>query len=110
MKNTPLQHGEVMLVPVSAVPEGLKRRDANSVIVAHSETGHHHVLECPKPMAIYSDDEENQFFVQLFASGKLVHKKEHDFHKTLKADSVIYEVHRKNEYNPYTKLISEVRD
>lgn len=110
MSYKPLQHGEVMLVPVIEVPEGMKQHRTKSFIVAHSETGHHHVLECDQEMAVYSDEEENKFFVQLFAPGKLVHKKTYDSHKTLEADPIIYEVHPKREYNPYTRLIQEVRD
>lgn len=39
--NTPIQHGENILIPIAKLPKG-KTQEHKIVIVGHSETGHHH--------------------------------------------------------------------
>lgn len=110
--HTPLQHGELILAPVpdSDIPAGAAVTYDTRVIVGHSETGHHHVLECDQPMAVHRTDTDSALFVRLFAPGRLVHVKEHDQHATLLADPVTYRVYQKREYRPFAKIVDLVRD
>lgn len=101
------QQGEVMLVPVSKVPKG-KSTKSKSYIVAHSETGHHHVLESATEFEITEQDVET--YLTVLAEGKLVHKKAQDRHKDLVIKPGKYMVHHKTEYNPFDRLIQRVVD
>src|SRR3990167_3416541 len=40
-----VRHGEVLLKPIAKIPKGAKLiKEAQEHIVAHSETGHHHIV------------------------------------------------------------------
>lgn len=48
MKNnlSPIRHGEVILNPIQKLPSDAKlNNESNKIVVAHSETGHHHILQ-----------------------------------------------------------------
>ena len=100
-----VRHGEAMLVPVK---KNFKGEEHNLFIIAHSETGHHHVLESKKPFKISQTDKE--FLIELFEPGKLVHKKSVDAHKTLTIAPGKYQIRHKTEYNPWEGVISRVFD
>lgn len=105
MSNKPLRHGEMMLVPVRTKVTGTEH---NMFIVAHSETGHHHVLESKKPFIVNQSDKE--FLIELFEPAKLVHKKTVDKHNTLTVAPGKYKVIYKNEYDPFKEIIRRVTD
>ena len=44
MKNI-IRHGEVILYPTTLPTDAILSEQSNQYIVAHSETGHHHILE-----------------------------------------------------------------
>lgn len=108
MKVLAIRHGEVLLQPVEKAPEG-KVTKHKTFIVGHSETGHHHVLEATKSFEVtkMSNDE---LYVRLFEPAKLVHKKTVNRHHDLAVIPGIYKVIRKNEYDPFEKVMREVWD
>ncbi|MCA4995135.1 hypothetical protein HWD35_10465 [Tsukamurella tyrosinosolvens] len=110
-KNKPIRHGECMLRPVVEVTPATAQRSA-TVIVGHSETGHHHVLEAPggHDLAYWTDDATHELFVQLAAPGKLVHKKDVNRHNDIEVAPGTYRVSRKTEYDPFEKVVREVWD
>lgn len=103
--NKCIRHGEMMLIPVEKKVTGDKH---SMFIVAHSETGHHHVLESKKPFTVSQSDKE--FLIELFEPAKLVHKKTTDKHKTLPVPAGRYKVVYKTEYNPFLQEIQKVMD
>lgn len=107
MKNAPIRHGEIMLVPVNKIPAG-KISKVNLFIVGHSETGHHHVLESKVEFEVTEADQELYF--RLFEPSKLVHKKAVDKHKDLTIAPGLYKRYHDTEYSPFTRLIEAVRD
>lgn len=107
MKNL-YQHGEIILSPVESMPEGSK--PTKSAILAHSETGHHHVLEASTTFGFLAETESTDLYVEVRKAAFLVHKKLVDFHRTLDIDPGVYKEFKKLEYNPWTKMIQEVRD
>lgn len=113
--NKPIRHGELLLVPVGYIPTG-KLESATSKILAHSETGHHHVLEGKNlkygratPFEVITDPEDN-VFVRLMAPGTLVHKKEFDRHADLVIAPGMYRVKHKTEYDLFGDVIRAVID
>ena len=57
MTNKPyaVRHGEVILQPINSLPtEAQLEKTTKKEIIAHSGTGHHHVLEATKPFKVYT--------------------------------------------------------
>jgi hypothetical protein len=106
---TPIQHGEAMLVPVSVMPKG-ETRKVTSEIVAHSETGHHHVVESATKFEVTGNVDKEDLYLRLFEPAKLVHKKTTQKHKTLDVAPGVWRVLWKTEYNPWSGLLSRVKD
>lgn len=107
---TPIQHGENILIPVTSLPAGAAKV-YNSLVIAHSESGHSHVLELPTTGASFFEDKENDvLYVELLEQAMLSHQKTHDKHDTLTVKPGIWMVRHKSEYSPLTKLISRVFD
>lgn len=94
------RQGDVLLVPVENVPEGLKQvpREQGRIVLAHGEaTGHAHVLEGGKVEFLASDLEEMEGrFARVLEQSELVH----DEHDTITVPPGDYEVRRQREYEP----------
>lgn len=102
-----VRHGEVALIPVDNVPDGKKLKKGD-YLLAHSETGHHHVLEGTAFEVTELDN--GNIFVTILDSTKLVHRKMHDKHKTVVIPPSLLERYHMVEYNPAADAITVVRD
>lgn len=98
-----IRHGEVILMPTLAKVKGKK---AKKFIVAHSETGHHHVIESEVPFTV----DEKRMLIELFDDAAIVHKKSFDSHKTLTLKPAVYERYEAVEYSPFDQLTRRVVD
>jgi hypothetical protein len=107
--NRPIRQGEVMLLPVQAMPKGDAAR-YDSFVVGHSETGHHHVLESDTQFEVMNDDKKHTLYVHLFEPAALVHQKRIEAHETLTVQSGIYQVLHKTEWDPWSQLTKIVFD
>lgn len=105
--NTPIQHGENILVPITSLPKG-EVKEFKTVIVGHSESGHHHILTSPQNMKIVEIDD--RMYVETLFDSLLSHKKTQDKHDTITVKPGIWEIKHKLEYNPISKAISRVFD
>jgi hypothetical protein len=106
-KRIPVTHGEIVLLPVDKMPKG-KVTHLKKQILAHSETGHHHILEADTAFDYLEEDTLRAVFVKDLA--KLWHNKTVDIHETRIIAPGAYEVKEKTEYNPFTKVIEKVFD
>lgn len=98
-----IRHGEVALIPVKAVVKGKK---VNKFVVAHSETGHHHVIEADKPFVV----DEGSMLIELFGDAAIVHKKTFDAHRTLPLEKGVYKRFEAVEYDPFAQITRRVVD
>lgn len=105
--NTSIQHGENVLVPIDKLPEG-ETYEHKTIIVGHSETGHHHVLTSKQAMRVVEIDD--RMYIEVMFDALLTHKKAQDKHDTLTVKPGIWEVKHKTEYNPITKVLDRVFD
>lgn len=107
-----VRHGEVILKPINALPEGaVLTKEAKKYIVAHSETGHHHILktETKKPFGIYTLN--GKTYLGVIEDAMLVHAKTgQDVHAPHKIAPAFYEVVIKKSFNYYTKAMERVLD
>lgn len=109
MKNI-IRHGEVILKSISQLPKEVKLIETTKkYIVAHSETGHHHILEAIKPFKVLMWN--NETYIEIPEIAKLWHQKTgKDVHKTHKIVPAFYKVIIKKSYDYFTKKLSRVRD
>lgn len=90
-----------------AVPPGLRpvERVHGALIVTHSETGHHHVIERPRVDMFHTEDPliswlEVHGEESLPNVAELVHRRDYDTHETLGLYPGVYKIHRQREYTP----------
>ncbi len=79
--------GELYVGPVAPLPDGCTReakREGGALIVGHSETGHHHVVEAADARLLETADPLVAYLVAEGAFADLVHKREFDTHPTLR--------------------------
>jgi len=110
MKPQIIRHGEVILKPISEIPKEAKlETETNKYVVAHSETGHHHLLESKEKYQIYSWNGET--YIHLGNLAELTHQKTgRDAHKTHQVLPSAYKVIIKKEFDYYEGVMREVRD
>lgn len=106
-----VRHGEVILKPIPELPKEAKLiKTGKEYIVAHSETGHHHVLElATKQLRVYELD--NELYLDVGEVGQLVHKKtgvDTHFPHTIAPGK--YKVVIKKAYDYFAKKLTQVRD
>lgn len=99
-----IAQGDVMLIPVAALPEGQKPAETENgaFIVTHSETGHHHVV-MDRPGVQMFQDTMDLFRSWLVIEGEpaeLEHLRSTDTHETVSLEPGVWEVRRQREYSP----------
>lgn len=100
---TQLRHGENLFVKVDKIPDGAKLlEEGNNLVVAHSETGHHHLLTLPKiaDAVIKIFEFEGQTYLDVPLAAKLSHQKTVEAHPTKTMQKGFYKklVHRAYSY------------
>lgn len=105
-----VRHGEVILKSIAELPKGaVLLKEVKKEIVAHSETGHHHVLESIKDFKVYSWNGET--YVEVPEIAELWHQKTgKDVHAPHKMVPGVYKVNIKKAYNYFSKAMERVRD
>ena len=107
MTGKPVQHGESLLVPIEKAPKG-EFKKVKSAIVAHSETGHNHVVLADK---LETFEQDGVLYLKVESEGAtLIHQKETEKHATQPVHPGTYKVNLKTEYDPWTKAIRAVQD
>lgn len=92
--------GDVFFTRVAEVPAGAHQKDgsgAGRVIVAHSETGHHHVAAAEN-MRLYGTADPMVMFLDVKSPhADIVHERDFDTHETLRLPAGVWEVRRQRE-------------
>lgn len=100
----PIAQGDILIIPVAAIPAGarLAKADGGHYIVAHSETGHHHVTEKRRAEVYEAADDAFIAYVKTLGDGaEIVHKRDFHTHETIGlAPNQTYEIRRQREYVP----------
>ena len=112
MKNI-IRHGEVILKPINELPKEAKLESEQlKVVVAHSETGHHHILENKVDMSkikVYSWDGET--YLEVPQISELWHQKTgKDVHTPHKVGKGVYKINIKKEFDYFAGILRQVRD
>jgi len=99
-----IRHGEVALIPTT--DKLRKAKKFKKYIVAHSETGHHHVLESDRQFKV----DEQEMLIEFLEDAVIVHKKSFDEHKTLQLKKNTYKRFEAIEYDPFAEVTRRVID
>jgi hypothetical protein len=99
--------GDLFIRRIDKLPDGVKMQDAENgvFVVAHSETGHNHVIEKHSGVVHYITDDPMVSYLQVLESCDEVetiikHLRAFDTHEPIKIDPGIYEIRRQREYVP----------
>lgn len=90
--------GDVMFMRVDALPNNVKLEEDKTLIVAHSETGHNHVVEGGASTLLRQDPMTSYLVVNGLAD--VVHKRSYDTHETLRLKPGVWRVGRQREHTP----------
>lgn len=107
-----IRHGEVIFKKIDSLPqEAVLSEETNKKIVAHSETGHHHVLEATdlSKMKFYVWNDET--YVEVPQMAELWHQKTGtDVHTPHKVGKGFWKIQIKKQYDYFTGAIKRVMD
>ena len=93
--------GDVLFVKISEIPAGLtESKLTERLVVAHSETGHHHYLEVVPGMKHYVGADSTIAYLTLGEEADVIHARPHDTHETLRLAPGSWQVRRQREYTP----------
>ena len=99
--------GDLYIRRIEKMPEGVKRIAAEKgrYVVAHSETGHNHVIAERPNVALYSGEDPMVSYLQVIEAHDatetlLEHLRSFDTHETIKLPVGTFEIRRQREYTP----------
>lgn len=91
--------GDIAITRVDAIPEDVV--EAKDNVVAHSETGHHHIATQSK---VYAAPNGMELYIQAIGEHvDLEHKRPYDTHETIRMltkPGDVFRVRRQREYTP----------
>ena len=111
-KNTAAQ-GELYLQKIRKLPLGLipVKPVKGNLIVGHSETGHHHVVDADTANVYQDPNNPLNLFIEAIQPTQLVHLRPTDTHGAIAIDQGdIVQVNVGQEYNPPTRSLIRSRD
>jgi len=95
--------GDVFFERVESMPKALVRVHAvdGKLIVAHSETGHHHVIEADRAVMYRLPEEIYECFLVVGDQGAVIkHERPFDTHESIRFEPGVYKVRRQREHTP----------
>jgi len=111
-KHTAAQ-GELYLQKICKLPVGLipLKPVKGKLIVGHSETGHHHVVDAEEANVYQDPNNPLNLFIEAIQPTALVHLRPTDTHGPIAInEGDIVQVNVGREYNPPTKSLVRSRD
>lgn len=99
--------GDLMIRRIESLPKDAKPVDAEKgqFVVAHSETGHNHVIEAAPNVQLFSTGDPMVSYLQIIDAADatetlLEHLRNFDTHETIAIPPGNYEIRRQREYTP----------
>lgn len=95
--------GDVMFTKVDSLPEGVVEQSPENgkLIVTHSETGHHHVMDPVKTKMYTLPNDIMKCFLVVEGDGDVLeHLRSNDTHEAIGFGPGIYRVNRQREHTP----------
>ena len=95
--------GDVCFTRIDSLPDNLvpSKSENGHLVVAHSETGHHHAFADDDGVAVLEDPNDSLVaYIQVKEPSNLKHHRSYDTHETVKFTPGIYRVNRQREHTP----------
>ena len=94
--------GDIYITKIKKLPKGAVEVPVfgNHIVVAHSETGHHHVIEADKATMYKLPDSITDCLLVINDETALQHLRDYDKHDPLILGKGVYHVRRQREYTP----------
>lgn len=113
--------GEITLIRLGGAPKRAEKiagkplfLEGGKMIIGHSETGHHHVLEHTRGASVMVLDRVPEGMRILRAileePNKLIHERDHDTHETIELQPGEYEFRIAREFDHYAELARQSVD
>lgn len=99
----PSFQGDVMILRIAGLPKKNLKAAASEngrFIIAHSETGHHHVIDSKNAQWLIDETNATISYLDVQRDSELVHLRDVDRHETLGLPPGLYEIHRQIENSP----------
>jgi hypothetical protein len=112
------QQGEVAIFKIKALPDGQAKdhKDTNTkgqVIISHSESGNHHVLERPTKVFEATDgvaDGMRKFYAIVDEANALIQDAGGNPHEKIDLEPGVYEFRISREFDPFSQQARQVAD
>lgn len=105
--NNQAAQGDIFIRRVHDLPKSAREMKIENghYIVAHSETGHHHVIDATPCAKVFFSDDPMVSYLQVVEATDAVetllkHMRSFDTHETIKFSPGIYEIRRQREATP----------
>lgn len=102
--NKPIAQGDLLIIPIAKIPANATaaKAEGGHYVVAHSETGHHHVIDRVRAEVFEAADDAFIAYVRTMGDGaEIVHKRDFHTHETIGlSPNQTYEIRRQREYVP----------
>jgi len=99
--------GDLLIRRIESLPEGIEliKPEKGVHVVAHSETGHNHVIEARPNVSLYTTNDPMISYLEVIeatdeAETVIKHLRSFDTHESIKINPGIYEIRRQREYTP----------
>jgi len=100
---TQAAQGDVLFRKVLVLPENVQKKLTNPIVVAHSETGHDHVIQDPRVVLYEVPDNPLVCYLRAEVPFEITHLRSFDTHEPLLLDGgpgAIWEVRKQREHTP----------
>ena len=93
--------GDLLITRVDELPNDVTpaKSENGEYIVAHSETGHHHVVSAAD-CQVYETPDPFVAYLVVDNTVEFRHKREHHTHESIQAKSGVFRLDRQREYTP----------
>lgn len=93
--------GDVLFRRIKSLPKEAELvKSKGPIVVAHSETGHHHSFDASPSVWLYSTKDQFVSYLKVDKPAVLKHHREHDTHEALMFDVGVFEIRRQREWAP----------
>jgi len=94
--------GDMLMTRIDELPTGMvtKSPAGGQHILAHSETGHHHVMASNEAVMYEDPDNELVSYIVVEKEANLVHTRSFNTHETINFTPGTYRINRQREHTP----------
>jgi hypothetical protein len=98
--NKQAAQGDILVTRIKSIPKDVvpMTPEGKEYVVAHSETGHHHVVQREAADAYVAANDPFVMFLVVDNEAEVKHLRDYDTHETLKLKMGFYRINRQREY------------